>query len=195
MVANPDQLTDAEIIAQVLAGNQARYRLLVERHQQAVFNAAYRLLGQREEAAAPDGLVDQVMANLPAQTFSPLRAAGTSDRPIFLGQLALAVQIGVGLVLLLTAVRLITPNFNGQFLWLPWLTLSEMVSSFGHWLADLGGYVNLLAQKWSPIVEIVRLDISPTLAMMLAAGLGIAWLAGNTLLLAPRQSTPKNGGV
>jgi RNA polymerase sigma factor (sigma-70 family) len=51
MVANPDQLTDAEIIAQVLAGNQARYRLLVERHQQAVFNAAYRLLGQREEAA------------------------------------------------------------------------------------------------------------------------------------------------
>jgi RNA polymerase sigma-70 factor (ECF subfamily) len=51
VVANPDQLTDAEIIAQVLAGNQAPYRLLVERHQQAVFNAAYRLLGQREEAA------------------------------------------------------------------------------------------------------------------------------------------------
>lgn len=50
-MANPEQLTDAEIIAQVRAGNQARYRLLVERHQHAVFNTAYRLLGQREEAA------------------------------------------------------------------------------------------------------------------------------------------------
>ena len=50
-MVNADQLTDAEIIEQILAGNQARYRLLVERHQRAVFNAAYRLLGQREEAA------------------------------------------------------------------------------------------------------------------------------------------------
>jgi RNA polymerase sigma-70 factor (ECF subfamily) len=43
--------TDAQIVAQVLQGNLAPYRLLVERHQSAVFNAAYRLLGHVEEAA------------------------------------------------------------------------------------------------------------------------------------------------
>ncbi len=46
-----DKPTDAEIVAQVLAGDQAQYRLLVERCQRVVFNAAYRLLGNREEAA------------------------------------------------------------------------------------------------------------------------------------------------
>ncbi len=49
-MAAADQLTDAQIVARVLAGDQAPYRLLVERHQRAVFNAAYRLLGHREEA-------------------------------------------------------------------------------------------------------------------------------------------------
>ena len=46
-----EQATDAQLITQVLAGNQAHYRLLVERHQQAVYNAAYRLVGNRDEAA------------------------------------------------------------------------------------------------------------------------------------------------
>ena len=46
-----ESLTDGQLVAQVLAGQQAAYRLLVERHQQAVFNAVYRLLGNLEEAA------------------------------------------------------------------------------------------------------------------------------------------------
>jgi RNA polymerase sigma-70 factor (ECF subfamily) len=50
-VAQTETPTDAQIVAQVLAGQQACYRLLVERHQPAVFNAAYRLLGQYDEAA------------------------------------------------------------------------------------------------------------------------------------------------
>jgi RNA polymerase sigma-70 factor (ECF subfamily) len=50
-VAQADAPTDAQLITQILAGSQARYRLLVERHQQAVYNAAYRLLGNRDEAA------------------------------------------------------------------------------------------------------------------------------------------------
>ncbi len=50
-MASADPLTDAQIVAQVLAGNQVHYRLLVERHQNAVFNAAYRLLGNSEGAA------------------------------------------------------------------------------------------------------------------------------------------------
>lgn len=50
-MAQPDPVTDAQLIRRVLAGEQAAYRPLVERHQTAVFNAAYRLLGQRDEAA------------------------------------------------------------------------------------------------------------------------------------------------
>ena len=46
-----DDPTDGQLVAQVLAGDQQGYRLLVERHQQAVFNAAYRLLGNHDEAA------------------------------------------------------------------------------------------------------------------------------------------------
>ncbi len=43
--------TDGQLVAQVLAGQQAAYRLIVERHQQAVYNAAYRLVGHQDEAA------------------------------------------------------------------------------------------------------------------------------------------------
>ena len=50
-MASPDKLTDSQIVGQVLTGNQSQYGLLVEHHQRAVFNAAYRLLGNREEAA------------------------------------------------------------------------------------------------------------------------------------------------
>ena len=46
-----NNLTDAQIVARVLKGDQAPYGLLVERYQPAVFNAAYRLLGHIEEAA------------------------------------------------------------------------------------------------------------------------------------------------
>lgn len=51
IVAAADQPTDAQLVAQILAGDQQLYRLLVERHQNAVFNASYRLLGQLEAAA------------------------------------------------------------------------------------------------------------------------------------------------
>ncbi len=50
-MAHTEQPTDAHLVKQVLAGQQDQYRLIVERHQQAVFNAAYRLLGYQEEAA------------------------------------------------------------------------------------------------------------------------------------------------
>ena len=50
-MASAEALTDAQLVADVLAGDQAQYRWLVQRHQRAVFNAAYRLLGNQEEAA------------------------------------------------------------------------------------------------------------------------------------------------
>ena len=43
--------TDSQIADQVLAGNQTQYQILVERHHRAVFNAAYRLLGNQAEAS------------------------------------------------------------------------------------------------------------------------------------------------
>lgn len=50
-MASADQLTDAQLVTLILSGDQRPFRLLIERHQQAVFNAAYRLLGQRAAAA------------------------------------------------------------------------------------------------------------------------------------------------
>ncbi len=43
--------TEAEIVRRVLDGDTGLYRLLVERHSPAVFNAALRLVGARETAA------------------------------------------------------------------------------------------------------------------------------------------------
>ncbi len=51
ITAPPEQLTDAAIVEQILAGDQAPFRLLVERHQRAVFNASYRLVGDHHQAA------------------------------------------------------------------------------------------------------------------------------------------------
>lgn len=46
-----EQPADAEIVRRVLSGDAGLYRVLVERHSPAVFNAALRLVGRREVAA------------------------------------------------------------------------------------------------------------------------------------------------
>lgn len=73
-MARADQPTDAQLVRHVLAGDQAHYRLLVERHQKAVFNAAYRLLGNQEEAAdlAQDTFLRAYQALDSFQTDKPL---------------------------------------------------------------------------------------------------------------------------
>ena len=43
--------TDAELVAQVLAGQQNQYQFLVAQYSDAVFNTAYRLLGNYADAA------------------------------------------------------------------------------------------------------------------------------------------------
>lgn len=42
--------TDQELVAQLLAGDQQAFAELVERHQRAVFNLTYRMLGEAREA-------------------------------------------------------------------------------------------------------------------------------------------------
>ena len=73
-MASADKLTDAQIVGQVLTGDQAQYGLLVERHQRAVFNAAYRLLGNQEEAAdiAQDAFLRAYQALASFQRDKPL---------------------------------------------------------------------------------------------------------------------------
>lgn len=73
-MAQADSPTDADIVAQVIAGQQAAYRLVVERHQRAVFNAAYRLLGQPDEAAdiTQDTFLRAYQALATFQTDKPL---------------------------------------------------------------------------------------------------------------------------
>jgi RNA polymerase sigma-70 factor (ECF subfamily) len=51
MADDPKALTDAELIAAVVAGAQAPFQVLMERHQQAVFGYLYRLLLQDVETA------------------------------------------------------------------------------------------------------------------------------------------------
>jgi len=161
----------------------------------AELKAVYAELALVTEMAVPDDLADQVMAKLPAQALPPAISLERRGHPIFLGQLGLAIQIVIGLIALSIASTITTPNLNHQILWLPWLIVSEMFSSFGNWLTDLTGYVDLWAQKWPPTIGFVGLAISPTLAVVLVTGLGLVWLVGNTLLLTTHQSTPKNGGV
>lgn len=43
--------SDGELVTKTLAGDDAAFRVLVERHTGAVFNTAYRLLGNRADAA------------------------------------------------------------------------------------------------------------------------------------------------
>jgi RNA polymerase sigma-70 factor (ECF subfamily) len=45
-----DQRTDAELAAACLAGEREAFAVLVERHQHAVFNLAYRMTGNAAEA-------------------------------------------------------------------------------------------------------------------------------------------------
>lgn len=45
------QFTDQELVEAVLAGNQGRFSVLMERHQNAVFGYIYRLLNQDKETA------------------------------------------------------------------------------------------------------------------------------------------------
>ena len=44
------EIEDPELVRRVLAGQTEKFRVLVDRHQQAIFRFAYGLLGNREEA-------------------------------------------------------------------------------------------------------------------------------------------------
>src|SRR5260370_89926 len=44
------EVTDAAVVAQVLAGDKDAFRLLVERHSRSIFRVAFRMTGDRQDA-------------------------------------------------------------------------------------------------------------------------------------------------
>jgi len=44
------EVTDAAVVAQVLAGDKEAFRLLVERHSRSIFRVAYRMTGDQHDA-------------------------------------------------------------------------------------------------------------------------------------------------
>src|SRR5215469_12510970 len=52
------EVTDAAVVAQVLAGDRDAFRVLVERHSRSIFRVAYRMTGNQEDA---EELVQEVL--------------------------------------------------------------------------------------------------------------------------------------
>src|SRR5262245_459707 len=44
------QISDAAVVAQVLAGDRDAFRVLVERHSRSIFRVAYRMTGDEQDA-------------------------------------------------------------------------------------------------------------------------------------------------
>src|SRR5215471_8617795 len=44
------EVTDAAVVAEVLAGDREAFRLLVERHSRVIFRVAYRMTGDQHDA-------------------------------------------------------------------------------------------------------------------------------------------------
>ena len=140
------------------------------------------------DVAAPATVAFQVMTNLP-----PLE---TSRRRAFIGWLVLAIQLGVGLALIILTLPLTASVFDERLLWLPWLALSETFISLGSWLTDLA--LNL--SDWAQAqrlqgLGLLSFDLSQGVAIAIVAGLGLACLIGNTLLLGHNPHSLKNGGA
>src|SRR5947199_2301893 len=44
------EITDAAVVAQVLAGDREAFRLLVDRHTRSIYSVAYRMTGNQQDA-------------------------------------------------------------------------------------------------------------------------------------------------
>lgn len=140
------------------------------------------------EITAPPELASQVMARLPAQS--------TPARRVTLGQLALIGQVVMGLALLLIFAPVITASLENPLLWQPWFSLSDMFISLLTWLRELAADIVAQAQtQWPPRMSWLVFSLSPLWLGEIIAGLGLAWLIGNGLLLRRHPTSFKNGGA
>jgi len=74
-VTRHTHLSDGNLVERTLAGDDTAFRVLVERHTGAVFNTAYRLLGNRTDAAdaAQDTFLREYRALHTFRTDAPLK--------------------------------------------------------------------------------------------------------------------------
>jgi anti-sigma factor RsiW len=152
--------------------------------------ALFTELNALEDIPAPVNIADRVMADIAVTIPSPERSG--------LSWLVLAGQIAIGLTLLIFAQPMVTTSFDYQQLWLPWQTmLGDISRSLTTWLLELGlNLEQLLQSQWPPaIARSAGLDLPLGLALAVVAGLGLAWLVGNTMLLRTHSPTLKNGGA
>jgi anti-sigma factor RsiW len=166
-----------------LAGCPACQRLLAE---------LQTLLAQVDslaEVAAPAELADQVMARLPQpQTTAPGQT---------LSQWVLLGQIVAGLSLVVITLPQVVPLIQGQLAWLSWSTWANILAmETGAW-AELIWQVGLWLQnqpaQLTSLTASFQLSGGP--ALLVVAGLVIAWLVGNTLLLKSSPRTFKHRGI
>ena len=136
----------------------------------------------------PAGITNAVMDQLPAPAPTP------SQHPSIFGQLALAGQIAVGVILLIAAWPLIRSLFarqvDTQQILSPWTVFSNIAVSLASWGMDVGtGISEQLQANWPPTAAAFTPQISVGIAVGIAACLGLAWLASNGLLLNLNQKT------
>ncbi|MDH3676057.1 MAG: zf-HC2 domain-containing protein [Anaerolineae bacterium] len=145
-------------------------------------------LASLEEVLPPVDVTPQVMAGLPS--------IDSARRYAWIGRLALASQIAIGLVLILVAWPMINTAVNSQVIWQAWLEIANVIQSLNSWATDFVVTANSwIATQWPPNLGLAEYNIAPGLAVFLIAGLSLGWLIGNGVLLRHNPSSPNNGGT
>ena len=154
--------------------------------QLARLESLFVTLASVEVVLPPVELMPQVMAGLPS--------ADRRSRYVWIGRLALAAQIAIGLILILVAWPMVNTAANSQAIWQVWLDAANVGRSLNSWAIDLAISANgLIASLWPPNPGLAGYSVAPGLVVILIAGLSLGWLVGNGVLLRHYPSAPNNG--
>ncbi len=189
--ANQEEAIHRFIDEELPASEQATFRIHLKscptcREQLTQQQALWTKLSTLEEVTAPANITERVIATLPKPV---------SPRTNLIGQMILALQIAIGLGLLLTFLPQTSPTLDTSQLWLPWLTISEMGYSMTAWGEDFLAYSKEWLTIWLQLIQSSEPALSPTFVIAIVTGLTLAWLIGNSLLLTRNPPLFKNGGA
>jgi anti-sigma factor RsiW len=174
--------SEQEALLLHLAGCQACQSLLAE--LQALFSE----LAALPEVEAPADLAGKVMTQLPNRPSRP--------RYVSLAGLILVGQTAIGLVLLVLSWPVLTLAVNGTIGAQFWPVLIDSTGSIQ------AGFVNVVADLiaelqsiWLIRPDLLGLKLTPAFALALVAGLILAWLIGNGLLLRDKSTSLRKEGI
>ena len=133
-------------------------------------------------------MAQQVMEHLPApdgsRSFSPL------------GMLLLAAQLVVGLALLVFTVPKLVAPYRVMLGTLTRIDSATWLGNLRFWIESLSQQTSTwLENQWHQMVDFSLLNISPQVALLGLALLGLAWLLSNGLLLRRGATSIRNGGT